>query len=340
MNPGPVMLDVAGLELRPEEKDLLRHPATGGIILFSRNYENSAQVTHLIRSLRAVRPELLVAVDHEGGRVQRFRAEMTAIPAMGSVGALHEQDPARAEGWATDCGTVLAWELTQLGVDFSFTPVLDLDYGRSAVIGNRSLHREPTRVCALARALVRGLRGQGMSAVVKHFPGHGHVTVDSHLGLPVDERTWDELESADLIPFRALLDCAGVGALMPAHVLYSAIAPEPAGFSPFWLQTLLRQRWGFEGMILSDDLTMGGAVTWGGGAEERTHLALDAGCDAVLVCNDVSASEQVLESLERIYFSPQLEQRWMKMRATSDAPLFQRERDYHEAHRRLQGMEE
>ena len=336
MKPGPVMLDVAGLELRPEEKDLLRHPATGGVILFSRNYENRAQVADLIRSLRAVRPELLVAVDHEGGRVQRFRAEMTVLPAMGRVGALHAQDPARAEGWATDCGTVLAWELTQLGVDFSFTPVLDLDYGRSAVIGNRSLHREPARVGALAQALVRGLQGQGMRAVIKHFPGHGYVTVDSHLGLPVDERAWAELENADLIPFRALLDCPGVGALMPAHVLYPAIAPEPAGFSPFWLQTLLRQRWGFDGMIISDDLTRGGAVSWGGGAAERTHRALDAGCDAVLVCNDAPAAGQVLESLEKMTFSPLLAGRWMKMRATSDGSPFQRERDYHEARRRLQ----
>ncbi|WP_297460963.1 beta-N-acetylhexosaminidase [Ferrovum sp.] len=339
MNPGPVMLDVAGLELRPEEKDLLRHPATGGVILFSRNYENKAQVTHLIRSLRAVRPELLVAVDHEGGRVQRFRAEMTALPAMGNVGALHERDPVRAEQWATDCGTVLAWELAQLGIDFSFTPVLDLDYGRSAVIGNRSFHRQPTRVCSLAQALVQGLHGQGMRAVVKHFPGHGHVAVDSHIGLPVDERSWAELETADLIPFRALLDCAGVGALMPAHILYPAIAPEPAGFSPFWLQTLLRQRWGFKGMIISDDLAMGGAISWGGGAEERTHQALDAGCDAVLLCNDASAAEQALESLEKKIFSSLLAQRWMKMRGTSNVPLPQREREYHEAHRRLRDME-
>ncbi len=313
MTLGPVMLDVAGLVLSATERQRLAHPAVGGVILFARNYDHPDQLRRLTEAIRQERPELLIAVDHEGGRVQRFREGLTAIPAMATWGQLAEHSPQQALEGARACGIVIAWELGQLGVDFSFTPVLDLDHGRSAVIGSRAFHASPDWVTPLARALVGGLQGQGMATVAKHFPGHGYVTVDSHHALPCDERSLQQLEQQDLLPFAQLLAAHEVDAVMPAHIVYPAVDPAPAGFSAFWINHYLRQRLGFEGLVISDDLTMGGAAGWGD-MGQRAQAALAAGCDALLVCNDAAAAAQVLDAVAHDAAHPERERRWGKMR--------------------------
>jgi beta-N-acetylhexosaminidase len=295
---GPVMVDVAGLELDAQERELLAHPAVGGVILFARNYANPEQVSRLTADIHAVRtPPLLIAVDHEGGRVQRFREGFTRLPAMRDLGVLRDHAPAAARNLARSIGSVLAHELRACGVDFSFAPVLDLDHGRSGVIGDRAFHTDPDAVADLAGALVAGLADGGMGAVGKHFPGHGFAEADSHTAMPVDERSLEEIERQDLEPFRRLV-AAGLEGIMPAHVLYSRVDPQPAGYSRFWLQTVLRERLGFDGTIFSDDLTMVGAHG-AGNIVERGWLALDAGCDIVLVCNDPPAAAMLLEGLQR-----------------------------------------
>jgi beta-N-acetylhexosaminidase len=291
---GPVFLDVEGCALRAGERERLLHPLVGGVILFARNFESPAQLRVLTTSIHALRtPPLLIAVDHEGGRIQRFRQGFTAIPALRTLGEQWDRDIAAAVRAATRLGWTLASELRAQGVDFSFTPVLDLDYGRSAVIGDRALHRNPNAIAHLACALVAGLRAGGMSAVGKHFPGHGYVAADSHLEIPVDERSLDALAAADLVPFGALV-AQGLEAVMPAHVVYPAVDGEPAGYSRVWLQQILRQRLGFGGMVFSDDLGMAGA-RGAGDMIARAHAASAAGCDMVLVCNDPAAAEALLE---------------------------------------------
>jgi beta-N-acetylhexosaminidase len=291
---GPVFLDVAGVELDAGERERLAHPLTGGVILFARNFHSSAQLAALTAAIRAVRtPHLLIAVDHEGGRVQRFRQEFTPIPAMRTLGEQWDRDVAAAAREAARLGWTLASELRAHGIDFSFTPVLDLDHGSSAVIGDRAFHRNPNAVAHLGCALHAGLRAGGMPAVGKHFPGHGHVAADSHVALPVDERSLAALLAADLVPFGALVK-AGLEAIMPAHVIYSAIDPLPAGYSRFWLSEMLRIRLGFDGMVFSDDLGMAGAEA-AGDMVARADAACTAGCDMVLVCNDSTAAAAVLD---------------------------------------------
>lgn len=291
---GPVMLDLAGGALSDEDRDILRHPAVGGVILFTRNYENPEQLSSLTRAIAKLRrPGLLIAVDHEGGRVQRFREGFSPIPPMRTLGELWDRDPAGARAEASRLGRLIASELGDGGVDFSFTPVLDLDYGRSAVIGDRALHRQPAVVAALASALIAGLRSGGMAAVGKHFPGHGFVAADSHLALPVDDRGFEAIEAEDLVPFAALA-AAGIEGFMPAHVVYARCDAQPAGYSRFWLQEVLRGRLGFRGLIFSDDLGMIGAHG-AGDIVERGKLALAAGCDMVLVCNDRPGAVDLLE---------------------------------------------
>jgi beta-N-acetylhexosaminidase len=297
MTLGPVMLDVAGLRVTPEEKEILRHPSVGGVILFARNFESPKQLIALTAEIRALRrPELLIAVDHEGGRVQRFQEGFTRIPPMRSLGERWEVDAAGARALADATGYVIAVELRSHGVDFSFAPVLDVDFGSSSVIGDRAFSDEPDVIAALAGAFVAGLAAGGAASVGKHFPGHGHVKTDSHVDVPVDERGLWEIEAADLRPYRELI-ANGLGGVMPAHVIYPAVDSRPAGFSAVWLKDILRGRLGFDGMIFSDDLSMEGASV-AGGVVQRAEAALAAGCDVILVCNAPQAVREVLDGLK------------------------------------------
>ena len=295
MKAGPVMLDLAGLAPTAEEKERLRHPAAGGVILFARNFESPRQLAELTGAIRAARPDLLIAVDHEGGRVQRFQEGFTRIPPMRSLGERFDRDPARARAFAGQIGYVIALELRFHGIDFSFAPVLDVDFGSSSVIGDRAFSDEPAVIAALAGAFVAGLSAGGVAAVGKHFPGHGFVRADSHVAVPVDERAIAEIEAADLAPYRELI-ARGLAGIMPAHVIYPAVDSRPAGFSSVWLKDILRKRLGFGGMIFSDDLSMEGA-SGAGGIAERALAALEAGCDMVLLCNRPGEADALLESL-------------------------------------------
>lgn len=297
MGNGPVMLDVVGKKLTPEDEVRLRHPLVGGVILFTRNYDSPAQLAELTASIHALRtPPLLIAVDHEGGRVQRFRDGFTKIPPMRELGREWDEHPKHARHLAQQAGFVLASELRACGVDFSFTPVLDVDYGASSVIGNRAFHSEPQAIAELAHSLLLGLKQGGMPAVGKHFPGHGFVSADSHLDIPVDERSYTDIEMCDLIPFRQMVNY-GLTAVMPAHVIYPRVDSRPAGFSKVWLKDILRGELGFDGCIFSDDLSMEGA-TVAGGIVQRAEAALNAGCDMVLVCNKPDSANELLAGLK------------------------------------------
>jgi len=290
---GPVLLGIEGGALTTGDRERLLHPLTGGVILFARNFETPGQLRALTAAIRAVRaPRPLIAVDHEGGRVQRFHDGFTAIPPMRMLGEIWDRNVAEAAREAVRIGTTIARELAAHGVDFSFTPVLDLDHGPSAVIGDRAFHRNPNAVAHLAAALHRGLRAAGMAGVGKHFPGHGFVAADSHTDVPVDSRSLAEIAAADLVPFGALVRC-GLEAIMPAHVVYSAVDAEPAGYSRKWLQEILRGRLGFDGLVFSDDLGMAGA-RGAGDIVARAEASRTAGCDMVLTCNDFAAADHLL----------------------------------------------
>jgi beta-N-acetylhexosaminidase len=292
---GPVMLDVAGLSLTAEDRELLVHPNVGGVILFSRNYESPEQLRRLTAEIRALRhPELVITVDQEGGRVQRFREGFTALPPMHLLGRHYDLERERALELAYTCGWLMAAELRAAGVDLSFAPVLDLDYGLSEVIGNRAFHRDPEVVARLAGRFAAGMRHAGMAAVGKHFPGHGGVAADSHHALPEDHRAYADLLD-DMRPYETLIS-EGLAGVMVAHVVYSRLDRLPAGFSRWWLGTELRIRLRFQGAVFSDDLSMAGAA-FAGSPAERARLALGAGCDVILVCNDRPAAIAVVESL-------------------------------------------
>lgn len=296
MSLGPLMLGVSGLALTPEEREMLQHPLVGGVILFTRNYADPAQVEALVAEIHALRaPHLLVAVDHEGGRVQRFRNGFTRLPPMRDVGVIYEHDAKRAKGLAETIGWLMAVELRAVGVDFSFAPVLDLDHGVSGVIGDRAFHRNPEIVADLAHAYMSGMNRAGMAATGKHFPGHGAVAPDSHVDVAVDERSYNDIYLDDIVPFERMIHY-GLAAIMPAHIIYPNVAPEPAGFSRFWMQDVLRKRLGFQGVIFSDDLEMEGASV-AGDIVDRAHAALDAGCDMVLACNDFTAMAKLLDGM-------------------------------------------
>lgn len=291
---GPLMLDVAGTALTDDECARLSDPRVGGVILFARNFTDSAQLAALTAELRALRePALLIAVDHEGGRVQRFRRDgFTRLPAMRALGAIWAEDHLAALDAARATGYVLAAELLAHDVDLSFTPVLDLDYGASRAIGNRAFHRDPQVVAALAQALATGMAEAGMRCVGKHFPGHGFVEADSHHEIPVDARSFEAIWQEDIAPYRHRLGRRLAG-VMPAHVIYSACDPQPAGFSSFWLQDVLRGRLGFTGTIFSDDLNMESAKV-AGDIVGRTRAAHAAGCDMLLVCNRPDLVDELL----------------------------------------------
>jgi beta-N-acetylhexosaminidase len=295
MTLGALMLDLEGITLTEAEKKLLVHPHVGGIILFARNYQNAEQVIALVQSIRVLRPELIIAVDQEGGRVQRFREGFVKLPPMKTFGDLYETDPDEARQQSYQCGWLMASEVLATGVDISFAPILDVDCGISQVIGNRAFHATPQIAVKLLREFIRGMHDAGMAATGKHFPGHGSVAADSHLALPIDDREWAAIEAHDLVPFAAL--ARELQGIMPAHVIYSKIDPDPAGFSPFWLQDILRARLQFDGVIFSDDLSMEGAVATGS-FSDRANAALDAGCDMVLVCNHRVGALEVLQALE------------------------------------------
>lgn len=291
----PVVLDVAGLALEPDDRRRLEHPLTGGVILFSRNWRDRAQLTGLVAEIKALRPDVLVCVDHEGGRVQRFRSDgFTALPPMRVLGEMWMDDGRSGPGTgamraleaATAAGHVLASELRACGVDLSFTPVLDLDHGGSGVIGDRAFHRDPRVVAALAKSLMHGLLEAGMRNCGKHFPGHGFVKADSHTEVPVDRRSLAAILADDARPYQWL--AGSLSSVMPAHVVYPKVDPNPAGFSERWLRDILRLQLDFEGAIFSDDLSMAGARRVGGAEvsyAEAAALALAAGCDMVLLCN-------------------------------------------------------
>jgi beta-N-acetylhexosaminidase len=317
---GPLMLDVGATALDAADRERLAHPLVGGVILFARNYESPGQVAALCADIRALRePALVIGVDHEGGRVQRFREGFTPIAPMRELGRRFDVDVAAALAEAARIGWTIAREIRAAGVDFTFAPVLDLDYGRSAVIGDRALAGDANAVAALARNLIDGLHAGGSAAVGKHFPGHGHVAADSHLELPVDERPLATLVAHDLVPFGALARL-GLDAVMPAHVVYSAIDPDLAGFSAFWLREILRGRYAFAGTIFSDDLSMAGAHA-AGDVVARAGRATAAGCDIVLVCNDPASADALLDQWHPAA-NPLLAARWQAMagRATGARP--------------------
>ncbi|HET7159498.1 MAG TPA: beta-N-acetylhexosaminidase [Burkholderiales bacterium] len=295
---GPVVIDVESTQLNDEDHRRLLHPLTGGVILFTRNYQSPEQLSALTAEIHALRePALIIAVDHEGGRVQRFRSGFTRIPPMRKLGDAWDANPQHARHLAHELGFVLAAELRAHGVDLSFTPVLDIDHGNSSIIGDRSFHRKAEAVVELSSAFMQGLKQGGLSAVGKHFPGHGHVRADSHLELPIDERRYSELERDDLVPFKRLIE-SGLPAIMPAHVVYPDVDAKPAGFSEIWLKKILRGDLHFDGLIFSDDLSMEGARAFGD-INTRAQAALDAGADMVLVCNDPAAVDELYATMRR-----------------------------------------
>ncbi len=297
MSMGPVMLDIDGLALSPADRDLLREPAVGGVILFARNFESAEQIAALVAEIRALRsPPVLIAVDHEGGRVQRFRDGFTDMPPMRHIGREYDQDSESGLEIARQAGWIIASELRSVGVDLCFAPCVDLDWGVSEIIGDRSFHREPDAVGELAGAFARGLRSAGMVAVAKHFPGHGAVVADSHLKLPVDRREYGSILD-DMRPYERLIRTGVIAGVMLAHIVYQEIDSQPAGFSNYWTQRELRSRLGFGGAVFCDDLGMQATRDFGT-MPERARLALDAGCDMILVCNDRDAAQQAVVALK------------------------------------------
>ncbi|MBB1267778.1 beta-N-acetylhexosaminidase [Shewanella sp. SR44-3] len=287
-----LMMDLQGLSVSEHEASLLGHPMVGGIILFSRNFSNKAQLTELVKQVRAIRTELLIAVDHEGGRVQRFRNGFSAIPAMGDILPKAKSDMNLAKCWAKEAGFLMAIELLECDIDLSFAPVLDVN-GISQVIGTRSFSAVPEEISLLANEFIHGMNQAGMAGVGKHFPGHGSVSADSHIAMPVDNRSKDEIFSHDMQPFSTLIDAGMLAGVMPAHVVYAKVDPNPAGFSSYWLQQVLRGELNFKGVIFSDDLGMKGAH-FAGDYLGRAAAALTAGCDMILVCNDPQGVEVLL----------------------------------------------
>lgn len=314
------MLDIEGLKLSPADRALLREPAVGGVILFSRNYESPSQLAELVASIRAVRrPPLLIAADHEGGRVQRFRQGFSTIPAMRLLGRQYDAGPGEALSLAKTAGWLIAAELRTVDIDLSFTPCVDLDRGISEIIGDRAFHGNPDAVAELASAFCSGLRSAGMAAVAKHFPGHGAVVADSHEQLPVDRRSFGELLD-DMRPYDKLIAKRQLAGVMIAHIVYAEADPLPASFSKFWIREQLRSQLGYDGAVLCDDLGMMAAAGMGS-MPKRARLALEAGCDMVLVCNDRPGAAAAVAALAG-YSNPLSHVRLARLHATG---TFERE---------------
>ncbi|MES2142759.1 MAG: beta-N-acetylhexosaminidase [Pseudomonadota bacterium] len=295
---GSIFLDLTGLELSPEEREILKHPQVGGIVFFSRNYESSRQLHDLILQVHtASTKQLLLTVDQEGGRVQRFLTEFTPLPSLGKIGELYEKSPSTAITFAKTHGWLMASELLAVGIDLSFAPILDLDKGLNQVIGKRSFHSDPNIVTELAFAIIQGIKSAGMHTVGKHFPGHGSVITDTHTHLTVDNRNYETIEKNDLVPFAKLNTV--LDAVMASHIVYSRVDSQPCGFSSVWLQTILREKLNFSGAIFTDDLSMN-AVANLGDISERVELALQAGCDGLLICNNRKDAISALEYLESV----------------------------------------
>lgn len=296
MTIGPLMIDVEGLALTDKDIKRISHSMVGGLILFTRNYKDTDQLKSLIDAIRKIRGhDFLIAVDHEGGRVQRFREGFTAIPAMRKLGELWDKNPKKANHLAFLIGQIIATELRVFDIDFSFTPVLDIDYSESTVIRDRAFHGNIEAIKSLATNLLEGLKKAGMQGVGKHFPGHGYIQADSHLSISEDTRALDEIASKDMSIFTSLIK-HGLNAVMPSHVLYSAADKNPAGFSSYWLKDQLRDNFHFKGAIFSDDMSMKGAIL-GGEMKNRILKALEAGCDMVLLCNSPQLVDEVLLQL-------------------------------------------
>ena len=314
----PLIIDVAGLSLTKTDRQRLKHPLVGGIILFARNWQDRAQLTALCSDIKRIRQDLLICVDHEGGRVQRFKTDgFTHLPPMRALGALWMKDALRATNAATACGYILATELRACGVDMSFTPVLDLDFGESSVIGDRSFHRDPRVAALLAKSLMHGLLQSGMANCGKHFPGHGFVKADSHTDIPVDKRSLKAILADDAAPYNWL--STSLTSIMPAHVIYPKVDARPAGFSAKWLGDILRGKCGFTGAIFSDDLSMAGArliddqhVSY----TEAAVVALNAGCDMVLLCNQSVDGGQAVDELIHGMVEAQLKGQWQPWEAS------------------------
>ena len=313
---GPIMMDVLGTSITEEDKELLSHPLVGGLILFTRNFQTPEQLSELVRSIRvSARKPLLIAVDHEGGRVQRFREGFSKIPAMGKLYDYADQDIITAQKLAKQSGALMALEVQAVGIDISFAPVLDIN-GISDVIGLRSFHKQPDVIVPLASAFIEGMQSVGMKTTGKHFPGHGSVQADSHIDLPIDHRSYQEISSVDLLPFKQLIAEGRVDALMPAHVIYPDVDDKSVGFSRIWLQDILREKLQFNGVIFSDDLSMEAASSIGGYVE-RSEAAQDAGCDMLLLCNNRSALIKVIDTA-KLHHNKMSEQRIASMLKQND----------------------
>ncbi len=327
MTLGPLMVDLEATAINETERQLLLKPEVGGVILFTRNFESVEQITALVTEIHDLRsPRLLVAVDHEGGRVQRFHHGFTRIPAAAVYSETAKGDLEKSRQLAESAGWLMAVELRACGIDFSFAPVLDLAHGLSGIIGDRAFHSKPESAATLAYAFMHGMNKAGMKAVGKHFPGHGGVVEDSHVAMPVDHRELDELLHNDVLPFEYMIKNK-LAAIMPAHVIYDKVDERPAGYSSFWIENILRQRLGFQGVVFSDDLSMEAACI-AGGYGERAEAALKAGCDMALVCNHLQGAIEAAEFI-RGYSNPTSQLRLVRMHGEHDVSWQQLKRDKH-----------
>ncbi|MEM7400626.1 MAG: beta-N-acetylhexosaminidase [Pseudomonadota bacterium] len=341
MSLGPLMVDLSADRMSAKEQELLTSPQVGGVILFSRNFTSVENLILLVEEIHHLRhPKLLVAIDQEGGRVQRLRDGFTQLPAVSLLGEIYNEDAKRAQQLATTTGWLMAAELRSVGIDFSFAPILDLNYGVSQVIGDRAFHNDPESVSDLAAHYVQGMKKAGMQAVGKHFPGHGAVTADSHIDLPKDDRAFQDISMQDLLPFQRMIN-QGIAGLMSAHVIYEKVDSEIATFSKLWIQEVLRKQMEFKGVVFSDDLTMKAAHCDGSNERdcvERAEKALQAGCDMALICNDSDSACMVAEHLEN-YNNPASQMRLTRMHGGKDPISYQALRESKQWHQAVNEIE-